>query len=570
MRGSRGIWWLSGAALLVALSAWLLVDRGTQDPAAASFTSLAVLPFDSQSTDAERAHLASGLSLDLHLRLQVLAGVQCTPRSQVSIWQDGDLTREVLARHLGAEILVLGAVRYDSDRVFLSLQIEDARDQRRLTSIELVEPRERIFDLQRQAAIEVVAALRIPVHKSERSRFRADPTRSLKAWDYFTQGQTYLEDRIHPRGPDFAADLFRRAIQHDPDFPQAQVGLIEALWRGHLRHDNSQVLAEAELEARGVLNRYPQMSPAAVILTKVRLTRARAVSTPSLPTAEVARLAKPDEALRDVADGMRQIGRLALAEAAWRSAAKLGERLWLNSYCLGQFLLQSGRYGEAASAFADAAAASPPGMTWPRESLTKLKLASGDIEGAIQVFETFERGPLEIETLRQVAGAYRILGRFPAAERIYRRALDLDPLDPQLRQELGDVLVLLNRPEQAQEQYSRGLETVKRDLERSPADADRQLRLAVFAAKARDCPMALPLAATLRRHLEESASTFLDLTVVFAVCRDLDTAIDTLRIALSHGLPPDLVRSRPELQGLVNEADFQTLVREAEGSPPSP
>jgi TolB-like protein/Tfp pilus assembly protein PilF len=569
MASSRA-WWCVGIALIVGLSLWLLIAGDSETLPPPSFTSLAVLPFESALEDVEQAHLATGLSLDLSHRLQALGSLQLTARRQVLVWQEGDTPLHVLARQLGAEILILGGVSQSSGRVLLSLEIVDARDGRQIAAIEIADSRERIFDLQRRAAIQVVDALEIPVARSAKARLRRDPTRSLKAWGYCVQAQDYLEDLVNPRAPAFAADLFRRAIQHDPDFAQAHVGLSEALWRGHIRYGEPENLTEAEMEARWVLSRYPKLSAAAVILAKLLLTAPRSDASQSLHIAEVSRLAKPDEALRDIATGLHHAGKLELAESTWRAAASLHGDLWLNPYSLGRFLLAGGRYNEAAFAFTKAVEQSPPEMTWPRESLAKVKLAMGDLAGALDVFETIEPRLADIETLRQAAAAYAILGQLPASERVYRQGIELDPLDPWLHQGLGDVLARQDRPELAKAQYVEGLRILERELTASPSDPSLELRLAVLAAKARDCPRALPMAATLRRHLDPSAESSYELALVFGLCQDTPAAIDILRVALSLGLDPERVRSEPNFQQLTSDADFQAILSQAESVPPSP
>jgi len=570
MASSR-VWWWIGGLLIVSLSTWfLIIDHSPDKLPTRSFTSLAVLPFESSSADLEPTHLAAGLSFDLMQRLRALGALQLIARGQVLARHQADPRGSGLARQLGAEILVFGKVRQVSTQIALSLEIVDARDGSQIAGIEIAQSRERVFDLQRQAAQEVLEALEVPVRRSESARLRRDPTRSLKAWDYAVQGREYLEDPTNPRGPIFAADLFRRAIQHDPDFAQAHVGLSDALWLGHVRYGDPGSLAEAELEARWVLSRDPRSSSAAVVLAKVMQTATRSQDSRSEQIPEVTRLVKPDEALREIGTGLLQVGKLELAEASWRMAVKLHGDLWLNSYCLGQFLLRGGRYGEAAVAFAKAAEASPPAMTWPTENLLRIKLATADLNGAIQVFETIDPQFVGIETVRQAAAAYAILGNLSAASRVYRQALELDSSDSMLHQEFGDVLTRQNRFEEAEEHYAEGLRLIERELAGSPADAILELRLAVLAAKARNCSRAAPLAATLHRHLDGSTERYYDLALVFALCQDAKIAIDTLRLALNLGLDPERVRSEPHFRELAADADFQALLSQAATVPPSP
>lgn len=563
-------WWLIVTGVVVGLTTWVLVDQGDDVSPSRRVLSAAVLPFTTQTTEPEQGQLATGLSLDLLRRLQAVAVLQLSPRGQVAAWREDDTPRRLLAKELGAEILILGNVDLKSGRILLNLEVFDARNGTSIANLGLQESGERTLDLQRRAAMEVSRALQIQVESSEKARLRKDPTRSLMAWNFFAEGQVYLEDPTNPRGPAFAIDRFRRALQLDPEFAQAHVGLSQALWLGHLKHGAPQDLVEAELEARWVLSRDPKMGPAAVVLTQVLQTASRSTTMRSSMVGVVGGLRKPDEALRDVATGLLQVGKLELAEAAWRAAVDLGGDLWLNPFGLGQFLARGGRYGEATIAFSDAATWSPPGMTWPRESLTRLHLATGDLPAAIGVFETLDQPLDDLEAIFQIATAYVILNRLGEAEHLYRQVLDLDPSDARVHQELGDVVARQDRMQEALDLYTQGLAIVEEALEGSPSDSIAQLRFAVLAAKAQDCARALPMAATLRRHLDPSAETYHELAIAHAVCEDTPMAIDSWREALNRGLDPERIRSQMELLDLIHEAGLQKILTEAEGIPPSP
>jgi len=384
------------------------------------------------------------------------------------------------------------------------------------------------------------------------------------------QGKEILRNQTNPRGPFFAVDLFRRALQHDPDFALAHVALSEALWITYLRTSQPETLLEAELEVRSALSINPTMSSAPVVLAKLLLTNNPSRAARVFPNPELTALTKPDEAARHVAIGMLQIGEIGQAETSWQSATQLGPDLWLNWFGLGQFLQRGGRFGEAERAFAEAAARASGEVVWPLENLTRLKLINGDLTGAILVFESMDESLAGIGTVRQVGAAYALLGQPDESLRLYRRALELDPRDPFLHQEVGDILHRQNQEDQAREHYRLGLRLVEDRLADQPSDTELQLHLALLSAKTGDCARALPLTATLGRHLQESTGTYRDLAAIFALCQKTEMAIDTLRTALIHGLSPEVVQSLPEFRDLVAMAEVQAMLSEVESIPPSP
>lgn len=533
-------------------------------------TSLAVLPFNDQAPGSDPSHLAAGFTVDLLDRLQLTRQLQCIPRAEIlaqsSRWQD----RRRLAKQLGAEILVSGTLRDLSGKVEVAVEILDARTGGLVAELRFEESRERIFDLQRQLAHQILAALEITLTAHERTQLDRDPTRSLKAWDSFAQGSSYLDDLVNPRAPTFATELLRRAVRLDPGFAQARARLSTALWLGFMHHGDPDKLREAEMQARRALENTPEISSAAVASALANQTLVKSEDSQQRNFREFDHLPKPDEAMRQLAANWLQVGELELSESAWLASIEVSPDNWLNSYGYGQFLLRGGRHGEAERAFARAAETTPRHITWPNENIVTLRLAAGDLAGAVEVFETIQRPLTGMELVRQMAAAYSILGRLEPAEILYRQALAGAPQDAKARQELGDVLTRSGRVEEAVTEYSKALEMLENETEFEPSDPTRQLYLSLFAAKAGECPRALPLAATLLRHLPQSAEAAHDLARVFAICGDESMALEALAKAIRNGLSPELIRSQSEFDWLSTHKEFERILANAEAAPPSP
>ena len=316
--------------------------------------------------------------------------------------------------------------------------------------------------------------------------------------------------------------------------------------------------------------RHGLQSTMAVALALAIQTRTRSAGTHPMSLGEFDRLPKPDEATRELATNWLQVGELELAESAWLASTEISPDNWLNSYGYGQFLLRGGRHGEAEGAFARAAETAPKHLIWPQENIVALRLAAGDLSGAAEVFETIQTPLAGVELVRQMAAAYSILGRLEPAEILYRQAIALAPQDAKARQELGDVLKRSGRVAEAVTEYSKALEMLENEAEFEPSDPTRQLSLSLFAAKAGECPRALPLAASLLRHLPQSAEAAHDLARVFAICGDEPMALEALAKAIRNGLSPELIRSQSEFDWLSTHKEFERILANAEAAPPSP
>ena len=171
---------------------------------APSFTTLAVLPFGTQSSQDSLASSAVGLSQDLLLRLQSLGSIQCVSRGQILATAYPGTPRRLIARQVGAEVMILGEVRRLAHGLGLRLNIEDARTGRVLAELDLTASTERIFDLQRRATREVLAVLGMPVSTSERSRLDEDPTR--RGRDRFGAVGDRRDEKARKGGEDAVAE----------------------------------------------------------------------------------------------------------------------------------------------------------------------------------------------------------------------------------------------------------------------------------------------------------------------------------------------------------------------------
>ncbi len=569
--GSIRVVLLTIIALILTVWTAFLVGRNSPDrPAAAGTLSLAVLPFTDSGSSADRGHIAAALSVDLLDRLMLIESLQCIPRDQVLSLRARIEDPRYLARLLGAEILVTGSLSEEAGEVQVDLTVHDSRIGALLANHRFSASRDSVLDLHKQMAEWVVEALHLSPTSDQMARLREDATRSLKAWDTYSQGVRILDDLLNPRAPAFAVELLHRAVQLDPAFAQARARLSFAMWREFVRDRDSSSLQAAAFHAGRALEQSPAAD--AAVVASVLASQAQRAYEPSGPriARQVHGLIKPDQAARALAVHWLQVGELELAESAWITAMEMAPQNWLNSYGYGQFLLRGGRQGEAERAFAQAAATSPPGNSWPQEAILTLRLSLGDLAGAVEVFETLDEPPLEAELARQMATAYSILGRLEPAEDLYRRAASLDPSSPRIRQELGDVLSRSGRLDEASIEYSLALETLEADTPVQSMDPVRQGQFALLAAKAGRCSEALPLAARLFRHQKESAALAHDVARIFATCGDAPAVFEALDVAIRHGLSPELVRSQAEFDWLATDEEFMRILHGAEAVPPSP
>jgi TolB-like protein/Tfp pilus assembly protein PilF len=247
----------------VVATSWMFFGPGSAampgvEPAR-DLRSIAVLPLVSFQTDEQSLAFASGIHDDLLTQLSKIGSLKTISRTSVMKYRDTQLGVREIAAELGVATLLEGSVQRAGDRVRVSIQLIDARSDRHLWAetynAELTTAG--IFAIQSDIARQVAAALSATLTPEVEVRLASRPTESLQAYDLYTRGR-YLHHKPGAgteSGLEAAAQLFRQAIEADPDFAPAYAGLADIhldLWSsGYVPAE--QALPEARAAAEKAL-----------------------------------------------------------------------------------------------------------------------------------------------------------------------------------------------------------------------------------------------------------------------------------------------------------------------------
>ena len=188
---------------------------------------VAVLPFLTLSTEPDDDYFGDGLTEDIISALGRFSELTVLARNAVFPYKGKQLRSEELGRELGARYLVEGTVRRSSDRLRISVQLADASNGTLLWSTQYDEEPKDIFSIQDNITRRVSGALAVKLTKLEQARSAAKPPTSLEAYDLVLRGRALLA-RNTRSGTVEARSLFQRAIDIDPNYAAAYVGLGNA------------------------------------------------------------------------------------------------------------------------------------------------------------------------------------------------------------------------------------------------------------------------------------------------------------------------------------------------------
>ncbi len=209
LRRRRSVAVAAGLVLLVAVTWAVLGRRGT---AGARTTGLdlrhvAVLYFDDLSPDSSLSFLADGLTEGLIDQLAAVRTLNVISRNGVIPFRHTDLSRDSVARALGAGTLVEGSVEPVRDRVRVTVRLVDGASGADLLRRAFEQPAGNPLAIRDTLAVQVARVLRERLGEEVRLQEERGSTRSTEAWILVQQAERIRKDAEG----DSALALLRRA-----------------------------------------------------------------------------------------------------------------------------------------------------------------------------------------------------------------------------------------------------------------------------------------------------------------------------------------------------------------------
>ena len=214
--------------------------------------SVAVLYFENVSDDKESDYFASGMTEDIITDLSKIRELRVRPRVDVLPYKGQSTGTEKIGRELRVNYVLEGSVRRAGGRVRITAQLIDTRNGYHAWAERYDRNLEDIFEIQDEIASKIAEALKLRLTAAEEKEIRRKPTHNLQAYDYYLRGRELAHRRVKNQNPE-AIEMFKKAIELDPDFALAWSGLADAyallysLWERQDR--NIEMAADASRRA---------------------------------------------------------------------------------------------------------------------------------------------------------------------------------------------------------------------------------------------------------------------------------------------------------------------------------
>jgi TolB-like protein/Tfp pilus assembly protein PilF len=219
--------------------------------------SIAVLPFDSFSSDQENSYFADGIHDDILTALARIADLKVISRTSVMQYRGTKNNLREIGKALGVETILEGSVRRDGNRVRVNVQLVNAHNDEHLWAENYEGELTDVFAIQRQLASKIAGTLHAKLSPQDQARLEQQPTRDPEAYLLYLQAQELFQkaDAL-PGQLDRAEELYLRAIERDPSFTLAtsRLSLLHS-WRYHTDDRSLRRMERARATAMEALRR---------------------------------------------------------------------------------------------------------------------------------------------------------------------------------------------------------------------------------------------------------------------------------------------------------------------------
>jgi TolB-like protein/Flp pilus assembly protein TadD len=354
--------------------------------------SIAVLPFENLSKDEENAFFAGGVQDEILNDLAKFADLKVISRTSVMQYKS-DLERNLreIAKTLGVSHVVEGSVQRAGERVRVSAQLIDARNDTHLWAEHYDRDVADIFAIQSEIAQQIADQLRAKLSAAEKAAIAERPTTDLAAFAYYAKANE-IDIWSNWEGAERSAtrkvELLEKSTQRDPNFALAYCALAKAQidlvsWPGEPEFYKHLELAKKAAEA--ALRLRPDLGEAHLELARYYFYYA-AVATgandfgQARNELEIARRKLPNnaEALAILAKIEKRQNHWDAALANLQRASQLDPRNDEVAYNLAVLYREMRLYNKWEQLVAKDTANQPGPDPWDQMALAEIKLDKGD------------------------------------------------------------------------------------------------------------------------------------------------------------------------------------------------
>ena len=209
--------------------------------------SIAVLPFQNKSPDADTEYLSDGLPESLIYRLSQLPNLRVSPTSSVMRYKGKETDAIKIGNELGVNAVMSGRIAQRGENLTISIELVDVRNNKLLWGEKYERKMTELLATQREITAEITNKLQLKLSGNEKGLTKRY-TDNNEAYQLYLKGRFYLNKRDETNIRK-AIEQFKAAVEKDPNYALAFVGLADGY--GLLPYYSSVSSADVLPQAKG-------------------------------------------------------------------------------------------------------------------------------------------------------------------------------------------------------------------------------------------------------------------------------------------------------------------------------
>jgi serine/threonine protein kinase/tetratricopeptide (TPR) repeat protein len=199
--------------------------------------SLAVLPFENASRDAEHEYLSDGIAGSLINILATVPKLRVMAQSTVFRYKGRGIDPQAIGRELNVRAVLTGRIMQSGGSLRIGSELVDVATGTQLWGAQFDRQPGDIFAIQDEISNEISGKLRLKLTRAEKKRLAKRQTEDAEAYRLYLKGRHHWNQWTE-EGFYKAIEYFQQAVEKDPGYALAHAGVADAYvllgWNSYL------------------------------------------------------------------------------------------------------------------------------------------------------------------------------------------------------------------------------------------------------------------------------------------------------------------------------------------------
>lgn len=183
-------------------------------------SSIVVLPFVNMGDDPRQDYLADGMTEDITTDLSRLSDIRVLASNTALNYKGKQVSPEQVGKELDVKFVLKGSLRQSGGELRVNAQLVDTTTGYNVWAERYDRSVSEVFAVQDEVTQNIVSALALNLTNQEKQRLARNETDSLKAYDFFQEGQRLYKINTIETSQQ-AYEMYRKAIELDPNYGRA-------------------------------------------------------------------------------------------------------------------------------------------------------------------------------------------------------------------------------------------------------------------------------------------------------------------------------------------------------------